>query len=217
MNKNKKKLSALLAGGTACLLLAGSFAYFTDQEYTSASATAGNIDLTWKNATTNLSGAQEDANWGGDFDDDGVMNPGDSFDFSYTLANEGSKSIDVKQTIVLTSSEALTDSAEEYKLTITGGNDAVAVTPNVSSDKKTLTYDLTDIILDGRIETEAGSKTTTTDYTVKLDFDEGAKNRFMDSDVILVYKAYAKQHRNTQDVGWTEVASYESYDASNAS
>ena len=208
-NSMKKKVSILMAGASMCMLLVGTFAYFTDQAETSAKATAGNINLTWQDATTNLSSAQEDTTWKDGFDADGVMNPGDSYDLSYTVANTGSKSIDVKQQLVLTSTVALTENAEEYTLTITGGNDETAVVPTKSEDGKTLTYDLTDIVLDGSVETETGSEGTTTDYTVKLDFDLAAKNAFMDSEVTLEYQAYAKQHRNAPDAQWAEVASYE--------
>ena len=209
MNKkfNKKSLAALALVG--CLAATGMSAYFTDTETQGANAQAGNINLTWVDHANNLSGAQEDTTWKTDFDADKVMNPGDSYDFSYTVANTGTKSIDVKQEIVLVSSVALTADAEEYKLTITGGNDTVAVTPTKSADGKTLTYNLTDIILDGSIETEEGSKTTTTDYTVELDFDLAAKNAFMDSTVTLTYNAWAKQHRNAPDANWEAVASYE--------
>ena len=112
MKKNKKKLFGVLA--IVCLLsVAGISAYFTDQEAHDAKAVAGNINLTWEDAATNLSGAQEDVVWEDQFDEDGIMNPGDSYDFSYTVANTGNKSIDVKQQLVLTSTVALTDSAEE--------------------------------------------------------------------------------------------------------
>ena len=217
MNRtNKKRISGLLAGAAACMLLVGSFAYFTDQHDTAADAQAGNINFTWVDAATNLSGAQEDTTWKTGFDADGVMNPGDSYDFSYTVGNTGSKSIDVKQTLVLVSDEPLTENAEEYTLTITGGNNATEVVPasivtegQGNAAKTTITYELADIILDGSVETETGSHGTTTDYTVKLNFDLGAKNKFMDSKVDLSYQAYAKQHRNAPDAGWAEVATYE--------
>ena len=203
----KTVVAALLVG---CLGVAGMSAYFTDQEEHSANAKAGNINLTWVNKDlTTKNSALEDTTWKAGFDADGIMNPGDSYDFSYTVANTGSKSIDVKQQIVLKSSQEMLGSEKEYSLTITGGNDTTTVVPKIENDNKTLVYDLKDIILDGSIETETGSVSTTTDYNVRLDFDLDAKNEFMDSTVELDYQAYAKQHRNAPDAGWTSVADYE--------
>lgn len=208
MKKNNKKLFGVLA--IVCLLsVAGISAYFTDKEVQNAKATAGNIDLVWKNAETNLSGAAENVVWEDQFDADEIMNPGDTYDFSYSLENKGNKSIDVKQQLTLVSSVELTADAEEYTLTITGGNDSDEVTGVVSDDKKTITYDLKDIVLDGSIETEAGSVGTNEDYTVKLNFDLAAKNAFMDSTVELTYNAWAKQHRNAPDADWANIAKYE--------
>ena len=209
MKKNNKKLFGVLAI-VALLSVAGISAYFTDQEAQDAFAVAGNINLTWENKDlTANNDAMFDALWQDEFDADKIMNPGDSYDFSYTVANTGNKSIDVKQQIVLTSTVALTADAEEYKLTITGGEDAVAVVPTKSADGKTLTYDLTNIVLDGSIEKEDGLEATTTDYDVRLDFSREAKNVFMDSQVTLNYQAYAKQHRNTTDADWDKVAEFE--------
>lgn len=204
----KTVVAALLVG---CLGVAGMSAYFTDQENQAANGKAGNINLTWADKDlTAKNSALEDTTWKSGFDADGVMNPGDSYDFSYTVSNTGSKSIDVKQQIVLKSSQEMLGDAKEYKLTITGGNDTTAVVPTIENDNKTLVYDLKDIILDGSVETEAGSKSTTTDYNVRLDFDIDAKNQFMDSTVELDYQAYAKQHRNAPDTAWENVVNYES-------
>lgn len=203
----RKRISVALAVVCCLSLIVGSFAFFTDKETQSASAQAGNINLTWQNHAENLTDAAEDTTWKTGFDADGVMNPGDTYDFSYVVANAGSKSIDVKQTITLTSVEPITN-LNEYVLTITGGEDSVAVVPTPNADNTVLTYELKDIVLSGSVETETDAAVSE-DYEVELEFSLGAKNAFMDNQVSLGYQAYAKQHRNAPDAEWALIAEYE--------
>ncbi len=200
MNKSKKKLFKLSAFACVLSLLVGSFAFFTDRLTQDTIAVAGNIDLIWEDTSVKGNSNNEfaiDDVWDNKalVSEGNIINPGDYFDLSYTLGNAGSKSIDVRQQLILTSSEELTENAEEYKLTITGGNNAAAVTGTLSADKKSITYDLADIILNGSKESETGAVTGA--YTVRLDFSEEALNAFMDSTVAVNLYATAQQHRNT--------------------
>ena len=182
-------------------MLVSVFAFFTDRTTQNTVAIAGNIDLTWEDTSVASGSNNEfaiDDVWDNKslVSDGNIINPGDYFDLSYTLGNAGSKSIDVRQKLVLTSSVPMTADAEEYQLTITGGNDTVTVTPDANeSDEYTLVYNLSDIILDGSKETEDDAVTGA--YDVQLDFSEAALNAFMDSTVTVNLYATAKQHRNT--------------------
>jgi len=211
MKKNTRKRISIALAVVCCLsLMVGSFAFFTDRADADASATAGNIDLVF----TDLSKAAEhkvasqtntlDNVWtDGEISAD-IMNPGDNFDLGYKVANTGSKSIDVKQQIVLTSDVALTDDAEEYKIVFADGT---TVTPVKSDDDLTLTYELPQIVLSGSVEDDGDSAEK--EYDLYLAFDRLAKNKFMDSTVTVELDIQAKQHRNTEASDWVEWATYE--------
>ena len=216
MRINKRFIALGMATVTALSLAVGTFAFFTDRTSHVTTATAGNINLVWADnslATGSNNEFAVDKVWdtGALVSDDNIINPGDYFDLSYELTNTGNKSIDVRQKLVLTSSVAMTADAEEYQLTITGGNDSVTVTPDATESTDTvLVYNLTDIILNGvgaGKEEEDGAVTGA--YTVRLDFAKAAKNAFMDSIVTVDLYAAAKQHRNTENAefpAFTEIA-----------
>lgn len=233
MSKNtRKRISLAMVLCLALSLVVGSFAFFTDRYSTDATATAGNIDLVWEDVSVNeyKAAAGDGVIGNNEYCQDDVwdnqslvtaghiINPGDAFDMSYKLSNPGSKSMDVRQRIVLVSSEELTSlEAAEYHLTITGGNDTAAVEGELQEDGKTIIYDLADIILNGSDETTeenavAGNevKDDNVTYTVRFDFEKEAKNAFMDSKVDMFLYAAAKQHRNTVEAdfpAFTEMAS----------
>ena len=82
----KRKKMALAAGALAGVIaLSGTFAYFTDRVQSTATATAGTVDLVL------------DANW---VDNDNY-NPGDKADLIYNISNAGNKSVDVRERIVV--------------------------------------------------------------------------------------------------------------------
>lgn len=204
----KKRITKILAGAMALCLMVGTFAFFTDRETQKTAGKAGSIDLTWEDISAKAGSNNEfaqDKVWdnGGLVTAGNIINPGDHFDLSYQLSNTGSKSIDVRQRIVLKSSvEMASEDAAEYHLTIRGGNDtATAVAGKLQPDKKTIVYDLKDIIIDGSKETEAGSikdgDTAVAKYSVRLDFEKKALNAFMNSELNINLYAAAKQHRNT--------------------
>lgn len=212
----KKRLSKILAGAMALCLLVGTFAFFTDRETHNAGATAGNIDLVFTDVSSKDAHKEatqlntDDLVWTDNKitnDAEPIMNPGDKFDMGYKLTNTGSKSIDVRQQLTLTSSVELTADAEEY--TLKCGN--VTITPNVSTDKKSITYAFADTILNGTIETEEDGvdQAAGQDYDLYLDFAKAAANKFMGSTVSVKLDIMAKQHRNTTAADFVDFGTYE--------
>ena len=200
----KKRIAKILAAGMALCLMVGTFAFFTDRETHNAGATAGNIDLVFTDVSSK--DAHKEATQQITNDTEAIMNPGDKFDMGYKLTNTGSKSIDVRQQLTLVSSVAMTDAAEEY--TLKCGN--MTITPNVSEDKKTITYSFDDIILNGTVETEATgvAQAEGQDYDLYLDFAKAAANKFMGSTVEVTLDIMAKQHRNTTEADFVTFAQY---------
>lgn len=214
MNSQKRNsISKVLAVTCIGALMIGSFAFFTDRADANATAKAGNIDLVFTDMSnfaehkvaSQTNGYTDSKVWtdGKLVADGDIMNPGDNFDLGYKVANAGNKSIDVKQQIVLTSSVALTDAAEEYKVVIAGQT----ITPVKSDDDTTLTYELAEIVLNGSVEEDGTSDEQ--EYDVYLAFDRLAKNKFMNSTVTVELDIQAKQHRNTTSADWIDWAQYE--------
>lgn len=207
----KKRITKILAGAMALCLMVGTFAFFTDKESQQTKATAGNINLVFTDASLAKEHKQttqtntRDNVWTSHkiTADDNIMNPGDTFDLGYKLSNTGSKSIDVKQILTVTSDVAMTEDAEEYTLTIAGET----ITPTKNENNTVLTYNLADIVLSGSVEEDGTA--IDKDYDVSLNFDLAAKNDFMNKGVAVDLQVYAKQHRNAPDAGWAQVANYE--------
>lgn len=208
--KTRKRLTLVLVLCLAVTLVVGSFAFFTDRLTANTTATAGNINLVWEDTSLATGSNNEFAInkvWDNEalVSDGNIINPGDYFDLSYTLTNTGSKSIDVRQQLVLVSSEPMTDAAEEYQLTIISvdGETAIKATKvEATAEGGTkITYDLNDITINGSKEEEDGAFTFADGaaYTVRLDFAIEADNDFMDSIVSVDLYAAAKQHRNTEE------------------
>lgn len=215
----KKRITKILAGAMALCLMVGTFAFFTDRTTQKTTGAAGAIDLVFTDTSVNEYSAEKakDATIGNNefcqskvwekgallTAADKVLNPGDAFDLSYQLTNPATKSIDVRQRIVLKSSVVMTsEQAAEYHLTIKGGNDTeTAVAGELQEDNKTIIYDLKDIIINGTKEAETGAikdgDNDVAKYTVRLDFEQEALNAFMNSTVTIDLFATAKQHRNT--------------------
>lgn len=219
MNKNKKRLIKISACVCALTLIVGSFAFFTDRTEQSATATAGNINLAFTDTSLKAESLGDDVQAIDSVWDNsslvapgGVLNPGDTIDMDYKIANTGSKSIDVRQRITLTSDKALSEGdAAEYKIVV-GGQE---ITPVITTDENgtTAVYYLENIILNGSVETEDGIDVTEQEYEVAMAFAKAAMNKFMDSNVTVTLEAQAKQHRNTSDVDfgtdWTTLATVE--------
>ena len=220
MKKNKNLKGFICMALALVMVLGSSFAYFTDRADTSASGTAGTVgvDLT---SDINL------------LDEDGkdILNPGDLRDGSFGVENTGNKSIDVRTTIVLTSSVAMDKTAAqaEYELYLKDDVEFVegkgwmpkdGAQPlevrSISEDGKTITYNLPDYILNGnedfgddKREIEEGITTDSHDNDFVLIFKAGSSNDFQDSVVTIDVLVEAKQHRNT-GAGW-DIVAQESY------
>ena len=220
---NKKKIASIaLATTMISTLMIGSFAYFTDRADTRASATAGTVNIEL-NADT-LANAMKD-NDGKD-----IFNPGDMREINYELSNKGNKSIDVRETIILTSSVAMDKEAAQAEYEIYKAEDVKLIegkgyfpvdgsTPlsvrSISDDGTQITYTVDEYVLNGydkdgddtKREIENGVTTTNNSGAYVLVFKSAAGNEFQNSTVTLDILAEAKQHRNTANVDWTELAS----------
>jgi len=208
----KRKRMALAAGSLAGLIaLSGTFAYFTDRVQSTATATAGTVDLVL------------DANW---LDNDN-FNPGDKTDLNYEISNVGNKSVDVRERIVV-NSDVVMDASQQaefeiYKLAEVYVNDSGDYVPKpgaqpitqgadrvVSADNKSITYNIAEYVLNGtgtaaEIEPEAlGTTAKASEYV--LVFKNTASNAFQGVDVTVDLVAEAKQHRNTDGNTWATVS-----------
>lgn len=207
--KNTKK--AIAAGSLAGIMaLTGAFAYFTDRVDTSVSATAGTVDLSLE------------ANWA----DVANFNPGDKADIGYVISNDGNKSVDVRERIVIKSSVAMdaSDQAEFeiYKASDVTQNANGAYVPNsgaepitigadrgVSADNTSIVYQLDQYTLNGtgaNAEEESGITDISKASDYVLVFKDTSGNAFQGANVTVDLVAEAKQHRNTGDDTWTTIS-----------
>lgn len=208
-----RKHTAKAAGAAAlavAVMAAGSLAYFTDRQEATATATAGTVDVATNTSWTDITG----------------FAPGDMADFGYTISNDGNKSIDVRETIVLKSSVAMDAATQaEFELYHAGdveqaangsyvpkaGAEPITKGANrvVSADNTSIRYILDEYILNGtgaNAETESGVTVTSqaTDYV--LVFKDSASNTFQGAELSVDLLAEAKQHRNTNTDTWADVA-----------
>ena len=221
--KFNKNLKGFICMVLAVVMIFGStFAYFTDRAGTNSKGTAGTvgIDLT---SDINLL----------DADGKDILNPGDLRDSSFGVENTGNKSIDVRTTIVLTSSVPMTtgeNGQAEYELYLrddvhfvegegwkpNDGAQPVQVR-SISEDGKTITYNVPDYILNGN--EDFGDENREIEEGVDTDFHDNdfvlifagsqTDNDFQGSTVQIDVLVEAKQHRNT-GAGW-EIVAQEAY------
>lgn len=210
MDDRKKKIIAIaLASATVITAIVGAFAYFTDRVDSTATATAGTLEL--KLSDIEASKTEK-------------VKPGDGITIQYDLSNIGNKSADIRETIVLTSSEALTAGNEEFDLyaaadvsidaqsgyaTVKNNAEPLAVR-SVSADRTQIEYELPQFTLNGtgaNAETEDGVISNAKDGSYVLVFKKHATNDFIGAELTLDYEAQAKQHRNTGDDTWAIVMS----------
>ena len=208
----KKKLSLLLAIACVVTLAVGSFAFFTDRVEASAAATAGKLDL----VVGNISASKTSD-----------LKPGNGVQINFTLENKGNKSADVLETLVLTSTVALTDKngAAQFDLyapsnvtvdsagmaTVASGAKPITArtTGSYTKDGKTyytITYAIPEFILNGsgaNAETETGITSSSKASKYILVFRQDSGNEFQNVSISLDYEAHAKQHRNTNSSAWT--------------
>lgn len=198
----KKKISSLLAIACVASLVVGSLALFTDRIQANTEATAGTLDLDLNGSFL----ASKTSNF----------KPGESIDVTYTLSNEGNKSADVKEILVLTVDKKLTDTSgvAELELYTADGNAVLATDTKrvfaASDNKTTITYYLDEFILNG---TGTGAEIDVPDVdgvdesvkagAFKIVFATGSASNALQGAVIkLDYLAQGKQHRNTNADTW---------------
>ena len=219
MKKNNllKALSCLLA---VAILFGCSLAYFTDYATTSTSGTAGTVALSMDSDINLLNADGMD-----------IINPGDMRDGSFSVTNEGNKSIDVRSTIVLTTvsntgydlaftGDATTQS--EYDLYLASDvelvegygyqpKDGAQPLQVKSVDGNTITYVLPEYSLNGNsdrydeVETIDGVNAFSYDYDFVFVMKGSAGNEWQNSAVSIDVLVEAKQHENT-NAGWDIVA-----------
>lgn len=220
MKKNSKLIKVLSCVLAVVLLVGCSFAYFTDYATTQANGTAGTVALSMDNNINLLDAEGRD-----------IINPGDKRDGSFTVTNEGNKSIDVRTTIVLTgqsntgfdlefSGDANTQS--EYDLYLKDDVELVegqGYKPKTgakplqvkSVNQDTITYILPEYMLNGNsdkyneVETIDGVTEFAHTYDIVFVMKGEADNKWQDSSVSIDVLVEAKQHENTQ-AGWEIVA-----------
>ena len=211
--KKSKRMSAVMAIAAASVLTVGSMAYFTDRVNATATSTAGTLDLnltqTWVDDNAAVSQ---------------IFAPGKKLDLDYTLANQGNKSADVKETITIVSDVELAGAQAEFEIysakDVTLDKKTSAYKPNpgaapladrtLSPDGKKLTYELPEYILNGTgkaAETEGNAVGTEKVGDYVLVFRDNAENKFQGKNISINYMAQAKQHRNTGADTWTTVQS----------
>lgn len=177
--------SALIIGLSAVFVSA----YFTDYESKTITAKAGTVEI----QLTDHSQI--------DSDNDTILNPGDTGTLAYTIENIGSKSIDAKTLIAITSDNVLNQADPEYTLS----GDGITKAPTFSEDGKTINYEVDSVVINGTIETEPEAEGTSADQSFVFTFDIDSKNAFQDDNVVINYTVYAKQHRNTTESDWSEL------------
>lgn len=216
----KKYISLTLAVLTLAVVLVGSLAYFTDRVDASASATAGTLDLVLSPISASHSTD---------------MKPGYASNVTYTLTNAGTKSADILETMVLSTSVAMTSANPEFMLypasavTLDGTGKITAITgspvpSSLSADRKKITFDLTNagsFVLSGT--NSAGKTDAEIEYngstaypnaksgSYVLVFSAAATNAFMNLTLDMDYMAQAKQHRNTNEATWSTLQSSVSF------
>lgn len=209
---SKKNTKRTIAVGSLAGLLAltGSFAYFTDRVEDKAVATAGVVDLALES----------------DWQDVLNFNPGDQLDLGYEIHNEGNKSVDVRERIVVKSSVAMdpSDQAEfeVYRAADVEQADNGSYVPKqgaepvatgedriVSDDNTSITYEISQYTLNGtgaNAEVEDGINETSKASDYVLVFKGESANQFMAAETTVDLVAEAKQHRNTDDDTWAAIS-----------
>lgn len=200
MKNFKKKTAAFMGVVTALCLTIGTLAVFTDRFQAQTTATAGTLDITLTQSWTADNAAIAD-----------VYKPGTALQLNYTLGNKGNMPADVREQFVITYDKALSDGTKRefdlYKagdITVDGEGNVTAIsgtalTPTYDTDKKVLTYKLTQHTMAG---TSDASAPTTYDDGYYLVFNQNVDNSFQEVNVKIEYLAQALQDNNTGDNTW---------------
>ena len=111
---SNKKIGAVCGIAALAVVAGASFAYFTDRADTTASGTAGTVGIDLASDINLL-----------DADGQNILNPGDMRDGSFSITNTGNKSIDVRTTVVLTSSVAMDKTADQAEYELYAASDEI--------------------------------------------------------------------------------------------
>lgn len=209
MTITKNKSACLLAIAGVFVLLMGVFSYFTDREQAKASistADASEIIKVTPDGTEDGSadpGSSLEDLWNAN-NPNKVIKPGDDVDLSYELSNLGRSDIDVKETIILTSSQSLTQVDPEYRLFLDAQADqygamvgGTVVSSEVISEYQ-IKYELAPFKL-------AKGASKNMDYIMV--FNKYAANAFQNSTCTIDYLVEMRQHSEilAADEGWQEI------------
>lgn len=218
--KSKRAISFMLVMAMLMTLLVGTTAWFTDRVSTSASGTAGTVTINLDDSGINLK----------DSDGKDILNPGDMRNVSYVVSNTGNKSVDIKETIYLSAYDKLgqalnlSDTQSEFEIYNASDvsfvdnrgylpNDGAEPLQVKSLSENVITYEIPVYALNGstnfddsnrEIEDDITTDKHSSDYV--LVFKNLAGNAFQGAVLKLDLMVEAKQHRNTENVLWTEVA-----------
>lgn len=141
-----------------------------------------------------------------------LIAPGDSRDLSYTLNNKGNSAIDVRETIVLTSTEDMNTTSPEFRMFLDATADkygamvggTVVSTEVISA--RSIKYTIAPFVLSGAEETVAGAAKSK-DLSYIFVFDKYASNAFQADKCTIDYLIEVKQHtKDGPTGGWTELA-----------
>lgn len=224
---NKKKVSKVLALGCAFALVISSFAYFSDRVNTDALTVKADdnaikievkdpdpVDPVIPTDPEDIGGSIEEI-WAGKNEiDEKVMAPGDHADMSFVIENKGNSALDVREKLVLSSTEDMDLDNPEFRLfldatldAVLGGYDggAVVVAEDII-DARHIQYTIAPYVLSGAKEVVAGEETSNT-CEYHFVFDRYASNAFQGDVATIDYLVEVKQHSaNGPEGGWTEVA-----------
>ena len=229
MFKFKKQLTIILVFALILTCAVGSLAYFTDRVQAKASVTtmdAGIVIDPDPNPEHVIPDDPSKPPYEEDPDDDDITdditdlwvylnskalanyNPGDRMDLSYILKNEGKLAIDVRETFIITSSVAMTDSNLQFELFsaikngtyggyqgdgLTAPAGATVKVEKLSTQKYKYTISSYTLSGSGTGETISGkAKEMKRNYYVV--FDEDAGNAFQGASCTIDYVVEVKQH-----------------------
>ena len=218
--KNQTAKRALCAVLALAMLIGGTFAYFSDYASTQVKGTAGTVAVAMDSDINLLDAEGRD-----------ILNPGDMRDGSFSVTNEGNKSIDVRTTIAVTAVDHagnaidFTGSAtEQSEYDLYAAEDVIFVEGEgympkegaqplqvKSIDGNTITYVLPEYSLNGNsdkyaeVETIDGVDAFSKDNEFVFLFKGASENKWQASGVSIDVLVEAKQHENT-GAGWDIVA-----------
>ncbi len=224
-----KKISIFLALGCMFTLAISSFSYFSDRisaPEVTFTAEQNGIIIEPSDPNVDPEKIPDDTGDGIEYiwnmknpGNEEPMAPGDSFDLSYTLNNLSKFAIDVRETIVLTSTEKLDTTSPEFRIFLEraenlalGGFDGVpgkvvSVETIDKTGQLTIVYKIEPFILSGTEEKIVGAENVSKSLEYYFVFDRWATNLFQGDKATIDYLVEVKQHsKNGPSGGWTEAA-----------